>query len=166
MWSIPEIRRTTGERSYVLFCVICSLYEKAEREQEIRTMDPEVKKTVHLLVELQDAFRISEWRPIWEKLGEPHELDIWFWHPDIEYQKKGACAGWSEGPVTETGWYAHYMCTGGCCRPKGPYLTKEAALLVSRRSVVEDLTGEMVTDLDEFAQVIAEHEVLTISRRR
>lgn len=129
-------------------------------------MDPEVKKTVHLLVELQDAFRISEWRSIWEKLGKPDDFASWYWNPVIDYQKKGVKAGWSGGPVTKTGWYVHPMCTAGCCRPEGPYLTKEAALLISRRWVVEEMTGDMITDLDEFAHIIAEHEALTISRRR
>lgn len=129
-------------------------------------MDPEVKKTVHLLVEWRDAFRLSESRPIWEMLGKPDEFARWYWNPEIDYQKKGARVGWEGGPVIKTGWYVHPFCTAGCCRPDGPYLTKEAALLISRRWVVEEMTGEMITDLAEFAQVIAEHEALTISRRR
>ena len=127
-------------------------------------MDPEVKKTVHLLVEWNDAFRLSESRLIWEELGKPDDFARWYWNPKIDHQKKGAGANWSGGRVSMTGWYVHPMCTAECCRPEGPYLTKDAALLISRRNVVEDLTGEMITDLDEFAQEIAEHEALTVSR--
>ena len=129
-------------------------------------MEPNVKEKIHLLVELQDAFRMSERRLIWEKLENLDDMTFWFWHPEIEFQEKGAEVGWEDGPVTETGWYVHYMCTGGCCRPEGPYLSEESALLNSRKGVVEELTGKEITDLDEFGKVIAEHEVLTISRRR
>ena len=62
----------------------------------------------------------------------------WRWSPEIEHAETGSNADWRGGAVKEPGWYVHPLCYAGCCRPDGPFDTKEGALLTHRREMMRD----------------------------
>jgi hypothetical protein len=54
------------------------------------------------------------------------DFDDYYLTPPISYLSEGEdCAG---GPLTEDGWYVMHFCDPMCCRPTGPFLTREEAL--------------------------------------
>lgn len=67
---------------------------------------------------------------------DPLSLLGWCWGPEIEFAEVGSNAYWEHGKVTETGWYVHPYCHPGCCRPDGPFATREDALLQHRRELI------------------------------
>ena len=50
----------------------------------------------------------------------------------IQYLEVGEREDMLGGPATEAGWYLHPECMVGCCKSKGPFPTKAAALVADR----------------------------------
>ncbi len=62
----------------------------------------------------------------------------WVWGPEVEFAEVGSNACWEHGVVTEAGWYVHPFCLAGCCRPAGPFGSRDEALLTHRRELLPD----------------------------
>jgi len=88
------------------------------------------------------------------------EFDDNEYEPTIYYLEVGECEEMWGGPATEPGWYIHPMCNAvGCCRPWGPFHTREAAVEADRISYVEAAQSENNMQIDpEEIQIFPEIE--------
>ena len=66
------------------------------------------------------------------------EFDDNEYEPTIYYLEVGELEEMWGGPATKSGWYIQPVCNAvECCRPKGPFQSKEAALEADRISLDE-----------------------------
>lgn len=62
----------------------------------------------------------------------------YLWDPPIYWYDVGEAGDEIYGgPVTQAGWYIHPYCDPMCCRPEGPFATREEALSRTRQEYFE-----------------------------
>ena len=79
------------------------------------------------------------------------EFDDYEYGPSIYYLEVGELEEMWGGPATKSGWYIQPVCNAvECCRPKGPFQSKEAALEADRISLDEVAgNGYKMEDISE-----------------
>lgn len=96
---------------------------------------------IQLLVMAEEQGVFAEWLDLRRRMDRPVDVDDIdedylrrLWCPSVGYQDVGQGEEWSEGPVTEAGWYVFTWDDPGRYRPDGPYRSCEEAITATRLS--------------------------------